>query len=119
VKEEDAKLHITATLANADLKSTFTDTYYNDLNEKAPFNDRALMVIDLPKGWEKIGNVEKVRVRAGGKNLQNRLVGYAIESDQGIWRLHVQVDVPAQGYQQSAFRVSGAKVEIVAGKISQ
>lgn len=116
VKEEEGVLRATSTLANADLKSTFTDTYYNDLNTKAPFNDRALLVIDLPKGWEKVNKVEIASVRANGSPLAHRLVGHAVESDQGTWRLHVQVDVPAESYQKSAFRVSGATVELTVRK---
>lgn len=114
VEEKGDALRVTATVANPGLKSTFTDTYHNDLNTQAPFNDRALLVIDLPSDGPAVGRVEVAGVRVGGKALPHRLVGYAVEKDQGARRLHVQVDVPATGFQTSAFRIVGATVEIVA-----
>lgn len=114
VEEKGDALRVTATVANPGLKSTFTDTYHNDLNTQAPFNDRALLVIDLPSDGPAVGRVEVAGVRVGGKALPHRLVGYAVENDQGARRLHVQVDVPATGFQTSAFRIVGATVEIVA-----
>jgi hypothetical protein len=53
-----------------------------------------------------------VAVKAGGKSLPNRLVGHAVETDSGSRRLRVQVDVRADAFQQSAFRVAGATVEL-------
>lgn len=113
VKENGDELRVTATVANPALKSTFTDTYFNDLNSRAPFNDRALVVIDLPSTWGASTTVEVAAVTVGGSKLPNRLVGHAVEVDQGKQRLHVQVDVPATAFQQSAFRVAGATVELV------
>jgi len=114
VEAEGRALRVTATLANPALKSTFTDTYRNDLNPQAPYNDRALLVVDLPPEWQAVEAVEEIRVRAGGKALPHRLVGYALERDQGERRLHVQVDLPAQGFYQSGLRVAGATVQFVA-----
>jgi len=111
--EHGGNLRVTATLANPDLKSTFTDTYYNDLNPQAPFNDRALVMVELPEGWGTVSNVEVIGVDARGKALPNRVVGYAVEQDDRHYKLHVQIDVPAQGFQQSAFRVKGATIELV------
>jgi hypothetical protein len=54
-----------------------------------------------------------VAVKGGQQSLPHRLVGHAVEIDQGKRRLHVQVDVPATGFQQSALRVTGATVELV------
>jgi hypothetical protein len=113
VEEKGDELRVTATLANPALKSSFTDTYFNDLNPQAPFNDRALVVVDLPTDWVAISGVEAVAVKAGRRTLPHRLVGHAVEIDQGRRRLLVQVDVPATGFQQSAFRVAGATVEMV------
>jgi hypothetical protein len=113
VTEETGAVRVTATLANPALKSTFTDTYHNDLAPKAPFNERAVLVIDLPPGWRSVGTVEVVGVRARGQTLSHRLVGHAVERDGDVWRLHVQVDVPADGFQTSPFRVRGATVELV------
>lgn len=111
--EDGKSLRITATVTNADLKSTFTDTYHNDLNPQAPFNDRVSVVVELPAGWDSIGSVEVGAAKASGVTLPNRLVGYAVEQDHGRHRLHVQVDVPAKGFQPSALRVAGATVELV------
>jgi hypothetical protein len=110
---EGNNLRVTATLANADLKSTFTDTFYNDLNREAPFNDRALIVVDLPEGWDAVSKIQATKINAGGKELSHRVVGYAVERDGEQRRLHVQIDVPASGFQQSRLRVAGAAVEFV------
>ena len=114
VGEKGDELRVTATVVNPGLKSTFTDTYHNDLNAQAPFNDRALLVVDLPADWPAVGQVDVVGVKVGRQALPSCLVGHAVESDQGTRRLHVQVDVPATGFQTSAFRIVGATVEIVA-----
>ena len=114
VEEKGDELHVTATVANPGLRCTFTDTYHNDLNKQAPFNDRALLVIDLPADWPAVGKVDVVGVKVGRQALPHRLVGYAVESDQGTRTLHVQVDVPATGFQTSAFRIVGATVELIA-----
>jgi hypothetical protein len=106
-----------ATLTNPALKSSFTDTYWNDLSgDKAPFNDRALIVADLPADWKKVGRVEVIGVKAGKDSIKSRLVGYAVESADEArhtpGRIHLQVDVPATGFMQSALRVAGATVEL-------
>jgi hypothetical protein len=111
---EGNNLRVTATLANADLKSTYTDTYHNDLNEQAPFNDRALVVVDLPEGWGAVTGIEATKITARGKELPHRVVGFAVEREGKQRRLHVQIDVPARGFQQSPLRVTGATVEFVA-----
>jgi hypothetical protein len=80
---------------------------------KAPFNDRAVLVVDLPNDWIAIGRVDVVAVKMGSHVLPHRLVGHAVEVDQGKRRFHVQVDVPAAGFQQSAFRIVGATLEMV------
>ena len=114
IADEDGRLRITATVTNADLKSTFTDTYHNDLNPQAPFNDRAVVIVDLPDGWGKVAGVENVAVTAAGKPLPHRLVGHAVEQDNDRFRLHVQIDVPATGFQQSPLRARGTTVEFSA-----
>jgi hypothetical protein len=114
VEDKGDELHVTATVANPGLKSTFTDSYHNDLNPQAPFNDRALLVIDLPSDWPAVGRVDVVGVKVRQQALPHRLVGHAVESDQGSRKLHVQVDVPATGFQTSAFRIVSATVELIA-----
>jgi hypothetical protein len=109
----EGMLSVTATVASIALKSTFTDTYYNDLNPQAPFNDRALVIVDLPAKWTGVNGVEVGSVRSAGEDIPHRLVGYAVEHDQGRARLHVQVDVPAHGFQQSPLRSAGATVEFI------
>lgn len=113
VAEKDNTLEVRATVANTALKSTFTDTFFNDLNPAAPFNDRALVTVDLPEGCKGVGEVRVAAIRAGGKDLGSRLVGHAVEHDGGRARLQVQVDVPADGFQQSPLRTPGAVVELV------
>lgn len=114
--EKADALSVVATLTNPDLKSTFTDTFYNDLNPQAPFNDRALLIVDLPDGWNSVTAVQRVSVNARGKSIPHRLVGFAVERDGERFRLHVQIDVSAQGFQQSALRTRGATVEFSANR---
>jgi hypothetical protein len=111
--EAGKDLRVTATLTNPHLKSTLTDTYHNDLNPQAPFNDRALLIVDLPEGWDSVSSVEIIDLTAAGKSMPTRLVGSALERDDKHFRLHVQIDVPAQGFQQSPLRTAGATVEFV------
>jgi hypothetical protein len=111
--EEGRALRVMATVANAALKCTFTDTYHNDLNPAVAYNDRALVVVDLPPGWRATGKVQVVAVKARGQVLPHRLVGHAVERDGAARRLHVQVDVAAQGFQLSPLRVKGATVELL------
>ncbi len=117
VADDGDGLQVTATLANTALKSTYTDTYHADLAaDPNLFNDRALVTAELPGGWSSVGKVEVTDVEAGGKSLQSRLAGYAVESDGGRRYLHAQVDVPATGFQQSPFRVAGATVRLRASR---
>jgi hypothetical protein len=106
-------LRVTATVSNAGLKSTFTDTYQNDLSPQAPFNDRALFVVKLPDGWTTVSAVEAVAINAGRKPLAHRLVGYAIEQEGSDRRLHVQIDVAADGFQKSPLRSTSVSVEFL------
>ncbi len=115
VEADGDSLRVNATLANFALLSTYTDTYWADLSrDENLFNDRALIVADLPPSWHSVGGVEVESVSAGGKSMKPRLVGYAVEEQAGeqanTRRLHVQVDVPSVGYMQSPFRVAGARV---------
>jgi hypothetical protein len=110
---DEQTLKLKARLRNPALRSTFTDTYYSDLSATGQFNDRALIVCELPKEWETVGSVEVMRVQAGGEALRHGLVGFAVEEDDGTRWLHVQVDLPSTGYMQSAFRRAGADVELV------
>lgn len=104
---------IVAVLKNADLKSTFTDTYHADLaSDPNLFNDRALVTCELPERCGAVKDVRVVRVSARGKTLPHRLVGFAVEKDDAVRRLHVQVDVPTSGYMQSDLRQAGATVEL-------
>jgi hypothetical protein len=115
--EQEGALRVTASVANLELKSTFTDTYHADLawNENG-FNDRALISVDLPQGWTNVAGVEVVSVEAKQKPLRFRLVGYGVERDGDRSRLHVQVDVPTEGYMQSKLRAVGATVVLAVTK---
>jgi hypothetical protein len=113
VEDQGDSLHIKAILKNTALKSTFTDTYHSDLaSDKNLFNDRALLQVKLPKDWKRVSRVEVVGAKAGGQSLNHRLVGQAVEESGEERYLHVQVDVPTTGFQQSAFRKAGATVEL-------
>jgi hypothetical protein len=104
---------IVAVLKNADLKSTFTDTYHADLaSDPNLFNDRALVTCELPERCGAVKDVRVAKVSARGKALANRLVGFVVEKDDTARRLHVQVDVPTSGYMQSDLRQAGATVEL-------
>jgi hypothetical protein len=108
----DGVHRVIATSSGGILTSSLTDTYHNDLSPQAPFNDRALLAIDLPAGWPENSTLRVVAVKARGQSLANRLVGYATERDLGSRRLRVQVDVRADAFQRSAIRVAGATVEL-------
>lgn len=107
------QLQIRAELSNPQLKSEFTDTYHADLSaNKQQFNDRGLLIIDLPEGWQTVGSVEVSQVRAAGQEIPHRLLSYAVETEGDRKRLHVQVDLPSTGYMQSPFRQKGATIEL-------
>jgi len=111
-KVDDKTLQISAVLQNTNLKSTFTDTYYSDLSsDKTLFNDRALIMFELPEGWEQVSKVEIIKAVAGKEELQYRLIGFAVEKEKSQYRLYVQVDFPTTGYMQSAFRQAGSSVK--------
>jgi len=113
VREMDGSLFIQATLVNTQLKSTYTDTYHANLSANPnQFNDRALIAAPLPANWKSVGNVEVAGVQAGRRAIRHRLVGYAVESENDSNWLHVQVDVPTQGFMQSALRTARAIVEL-------
>ena len=112
-EEDDQTLRITASVRNTALKSTFTDTYYSDMSATNQFNDRALVVCELPEGWDTVSSVEVVEVRAGSEHLPHRLIGHGVEEEGERRLLHAQVDLPSTGYMQSAFRQAGASVEML------
>ncbi|QDV17580.1 hypothetical protein Pan153_22330 [Gimesia panareensis] len=111
------QLQIRAVLSNSELKSEFTDTFHADLaSNKQLFNDRALIVVDLPEDWKNIGTVEVTEARAAGQEIPHRLLGYALETEGNRRRLYVQVDLPTTGYMQSPFRQKGATVVLTVGR---
>lgn len=115
VDHDADELTITGELANPELKSEYTDTYHADLASNPQlFNDRALITVDLPDGWESITDLQIGVVQAGGQELPHRLVSYAVETSLGTHRLHVQIDLPTTGYMESTFRQEGARVVVSA-----
>ena len=60
-----------------------------------------------------MSSVDPDDLKAGGQSIPHRLVGHGVEWDGDRRLLHVQVDVPASGFQQSPLRVTGATVEFV------
>lgn len=112
LKQEGNALSVRAEVANRKMLQSLTDTFHGDLAHGTDFNDRALFAVDLPEGWTSIARVEIMSVKAGSNDLPHRLVGYAVESDQGHNRLHIQVDAPNQALKGSFFRLSKAAVEL-------
>ena len=79
-RDPNGILRITASLENNMLRSTFCDTYHSDLSsDKRQFNDRALVVCDLPKGWDGLASVKVVRAQTPAGPIRYRLVGYGTE----------------------------------------
>lgn len=111
---EPGLLKIVATLQNPMLKATFTNTFENGLSGNSPFNDRALLKIELPEGQTKVSDVRLDKIGAGGSPLQGQIVGYAVEHDEGRNFLHVHIDVPSTAYQSGPLRQSGTSIELSA-----
>jgi hypothetical protein len=115
--QSESILRITAVLNNDRLQATFTDTYHDDLAaQKNMFNDRALIVCELPADWKEVANLEVTKAEAGGKSIPHRLVGFGVEHDENKHRLCAQVDLAARGFMKSDFRRAGATVVLVARK---
>jgi hypothetical protein len=93
--------------------SVFSGAMMLPLAPEAPFNDRALVEFQLPEEWNSVSGVEVSNITSHGMPMPHRLIGHAAERDNKILRLHVQIGVPAQGFQQSRLRAGGARVEIV------
>ncbi len=118
IEEQAGVLNVILTVTDPELKCSLTDTYYSDLS-KTPnmYNDRALITIPVPPDWKGIGNVEVINVfDAGGKPLKHRLIGFAVEEDQGRRFLHIQTDIESDAFMKSSFRSRGSVVRLRIGK---
>ncbi|MBT9585375.1 hypothetical protein IV102_18675 [bacterium] len=105
-------LQFTARVKNFGLSSTFTDTYHSDLTRApAPFNDRALLKIELPPKTASI-EPEILGCRGWFTQVPYRLVGYALEREGSRRYAHLQIDVPATGMFQSPLRNPGWELEL-------
>ncbi|PKL48065.1 MAG: hypothetical protein CVV42_10915 [Candidatus Riflebacteria bacterium HGW-Riflebacteria-2] len=109
---ENGSLKVVATLKNPSLKATYTNTFENGLSGGSPFNDRALLKIELPKGQTTASDVRLDRIVAGGSMLQGQIVGYAVEQDDDRNFLHVHIDVPSTAYMAGLLRQSGNTIEL-------
>jgi len=109
---EAGSLKIVATLQNPALKATFTNTFENGLSGNSPFNDRALLKIELPEGQTKVSGVRLDKIAAGGRSLPGQIVGYAVEQDDNRHFLHVHIDVPSSAYMAGPLRQSGNTIEL-------
>jgi len=106
----DGALVVEARVRNADLRSTFTQTYSSDLSATGQFNDRALVSCPLPDGAATVRRIAAIEAVAEGRSVPARLVGFGMEKDAGRSTLHVLVDLPSTGYQQGPIRRPGAIV---------
>ncbi len=109
---EAGSLKIVATLQNTALKATYTNTFENGLSGNSPFNDRALLTIELPAGQTKVSEVKLAKIVAAGAQLNGSLVGYAVEHDEGRNLLHVHIDVPSTAFMAGPLRHSGSTIEL-------
>ena len=103
-------IQFTARPANPQLTSTFTDTYHSDLG-KGPFNDRALLQVELPQ--DTVSFQPQVLVcRSWLTQIPYRVVGWALEKEGPRRIAHLQIDVPASGMFQSSLRQPRAQLEV-------
>ncbi|MCC6669423.1 MAG: hypothetical protein IT458_00060 [Planctomycetes bacterium] len=115
--ERDGKvLRITATLRHTELRNGLSDTFAGDLaSDPMLFNERMALKVPLAPGdpGQRI-TVERARSGPGllrrSRDLPSRVVGHAVEEEDGRRFLHVQVDFPAAGFQESEFRRAGTQV---------
>ena len=123
---DGAALRISAKVVNPDLVNLLIDTYHADLaSDLQLFNARAVVTVKLPKGWEQVSSVEVTRVaparsflaKLAGQSspaIKHRVVGFAVEEDDGQRFLHVQVDLSSTGYRESPWIREGSILELVA-----
>lgn len=110
---EAGSFRVVATLQNPVLKATFTNTFENSLSGNNPFNDRALLTIELPERLSAVSGVRLDKIVAGGSTPNGRIVGYAVEQDDGRSFLHVHIDLPGTGYMAGPLRQSGSTIELI------
>jgi len=111
VSKEGEALVATATVAHPQVAWSLMDTFHSDMAaQQGGFNDRVYVRAPL-EGPIAIANVT-AQASAGGKPVQSRVVGYAVEEWAGEHILHVQVDLESSGYQQGPIRRQGATVEV-------
>ena len=106
-------LVVGAIMNNPEYKSLFTDTYHDYIAfQQNMFNDRVVISVELPEGFETPETVKVLGAANGSKVIRNRLQGWGVEMDNGRRTLHVQVDLASTGYMQSEWRNKGAAVGI-------
>lgn len=106
----DSGLRVELSPENLLLKASFANTFAAELANGNPFNDRAHAKVPLPENLPEISEVLLEKISAGGKEMKGRLVGYAVEQDQGSNFLHLQIDLPANGYLTGDFRRQDANI---------
>jgi hypothetical protein len=105
-------LRIVATLQDLSARATLMDTFSGDLGQDPMlFNDRASLEVEIPREL-RVAAVEVVSATRRGSDLKHRLVGFAVEERPGRRVLHAQVDFAADGFQRSAFRAKGSRIEL-------
>jgi hypothetical protein len=109
ITDEGGEARVTVTVANPLMRSSLTDTFHSDLSADGRlFNDRALVVLDLPADRAAPEAVEVLSAGVEGRPIRHRLVAWAVEEDSGARRLLVQVDLAATAFMQGPFRTPGA-----------
>jgi len=105
----------TLTVADPQVAYSLTDTYHSDTSAVPNgFNDRVYGTIPLAPGEPDPTEVT-ARAEAGGRAVESRVVGFAVEEWGGSRLLHVQVDPPSTGYLQGPIRRKGATVALTLG----
>ncbi len=100
-------------LMNPLVKYSLQDTFHSHLSaDKRQFNDRIYVRIPLPRGVTEVTGLTVRSARRGKQDLEHELMAHAVEALDGRYWLHVQVDFPTTGYQQSAMRSSRTELHI-------
>jgi hypothetical protein len=117
--DESGGTRVTATLRDPAARALLTNAYDGDLaSDPTQFNTRAWLRIpwdaDRPaRRVELVGARAARALFAKATDVAARVVGHAVEIDDGECTLHVQVDLASDGLFTSPFRRVGSTVTLV------